>query len=181
MILRDEYLIPANLYQEALDYARSSRAYTSDRHDFHDGGLDNKQQKMLEGKLGEKGFKIFLTENRIPFLEDETSPQERDEYDFLVSTDTKQYLIDVKTRTRNFHTRTLEMVEQAETHPKDIYISARLFADTNTVKLLGWYSYDDMIQTGRIENNGYLDNYVMYDCDLRPMEELFNTILVNCI
>lgn len=52
--LRAEYIIEGALYQEALDYARRSRAYTSDRHDFHSGGLDNKQQKMLEGKLGER-------------------------------------------------------------------------------------------------------------------------------
>lgn len=42
--LRAEYIIEGTLYQEALDYARRSRAYTSDRHDFHSGGLDNKQQ-----------------------------------------------------------------------------------------------------------------------------------------
>ena len=181
MILRDEYIITPELYQEALDYARSSRAYTSDRHDFHAGGLTNKQQKMFEGKLGEKGFKMFLTENGIPFLEDHSSPQERDEYDFLLTTADREYLVDVKTRTQAFHTRTLEMVEQAQSHPKDIFISARLFAERNAIKLLGWYSFQDMINVGRIENNGYLDNYVMYDTNLRPMNELFQTILSNCI
>ena len=44
--LRERYIIEGTLYQEALDYARDSRSYTSDRHDFHPGGLDNKQQKM---------------------------------------------------------------------------------------------------------------------------------------
>lgn len=181
MILREEYIITPELYQEALDYAHSSRAYTSNRHDFHAGGLNNKQQKMFEGKLGEKGFKMFLEENKIPFIEDHSSPQERDEYDFLLSTIDRQYLFDVKTRTKSFHTRTLEMVEQAESHPKDIFISARLFTERNTVKLLGWYSFQDMINANRIENNGYLDNYVMYDSDLRPIEELYMLLLKDCI
>lgn len=183
MILREEYIISPNLCQEAFVYARSSRAYTSNRHDFHGGGLDNKQQKMFEGKLGEKGFKMFLLENNIPFIEDHSSPQERDEYDFLLKTPEKEYLFDVKTRTKSFHTRTLEMVEQAQTHPKDIFISARLFLETNaaTVKLLGWYSFQDMLNANRIENNGYLDNYVMYDSDLRPIKDLYNLILHKCI
>jgi hypothetical protein len=181
MILREEYIITQEFYNEALKYAQSSRAYTSNRHDFHAGGLDNKQQKMFEGKLGEKGFKMFLIENGIPFIEDHSSPQERDEYDFLLTTADRQYLVDVKTRTKSFHTRTLEMVEQAQSHPKDIFISAQLFAERNAVKLLGWYSFQDMINVNRIENNGYLDNYVMYDFNLRPMGELFDSILSKCL
>jgi hypothetical protein len=181
MILREEYIITPDLYQEALDYAQSSCAYTSNRHDFHAGGLDNKWQKMFRGKLGEKGFKMFLTENGIPFVEDHSSPQERDEYDFLLSTADRQYLFDIKTRTQSYHTRTLEMVEQARSHPKDIFISARLFSERNAVKLLGWYSFQDMINVNRIENLGYLDNYVMYDKDLRPIEELYSSLLINCI
>lgn len=181
MILRDEYIITPEFYQEALKYAQSSRSYTSNRHDFHAGGLNNKQQKMFEGKLGEKGFKMFLLENNIPFIEDQSSPQERDEYDFLLSTINKKYLFDVKTRTKSFHTRTLEMVEQAESHPKDIFISARLFSERNTVKILGWYSFQDMINANRIENNGYLDNYVMYDSDLRSIEDLYDLLLKNCV
>ncbi len=181
MVLRDEYIITPDLYQEAFRYAQASRAYTSNRHDFHEGGLNNKQQKMFEGKLGEKGFKMFLIENGIPFTEDHSSPQERDEYDFLLTTADRQYLLDVKTRTKSFHTRTLEMVEQAQSHPKDIFISARLFPERNAVKLLGWYSFQDMIEANRIENNGYLDNYVMYDSDLHPIKELYDLILKNCI
>lgn len=181
MIIRNEYIITGELLKEAYEYAQASRAYTSNRHDFHAGGLNNKQQKMYEGKLGEKGFKMFLIDNTIPFMEDHSSPQERDVYDFLLKTFDKQYLFDVKTRTKPFHTRTLEMVEQAKSHPKDIFISARLFPERNAVKLLGWYSYQDMITVNRIENNGYLDNYVMYDTDLRPIEELYNLLLVNCI
>ena len=112
MILRDEYIIDGTLYQEALDYASASRAFTSNRHDFHPGGLNNKQKKMFEGKLGEKAFKLFLLDNNIPFDEDHSSYDERDEYDFIVN-DGYQYKVDVKTRTEQFHIRTLEMVEQA--------------------------------------------------------------------
>lgn len=98
--LRAEYIIEGALYQEALDYARRSRAYTSDRHDFHSGGLDNKQQKMLEGKLGEKAFKLFLQDNGIRFEEDHSSYDERDEYDFLLQGSGLRLRVDVKTRTR---------------------------------------------------------------------------------
>ncbi len=71
------------------------------------------------------------------------------------------------------------MVEQAETHPKDIYISVRLFRESNTVVILGWFSYKDMIRKGRIENQGYLDNYVMYDSDLRPILDLKKYVLTR--
>lgn len=177
MILREEYVIEGALYEEARSYAERSRAYTSNRHDFHEGGLDRKEQKMFEGKLGEKAVKLFLEENAIRYIEDTTSYDERDEYDFLLVNETEQIKIDVKTRTENFHIRTLEMVEQAAAHPKDIYISARLFRESNTVKFLGWFFYQDMIQNGKIENQGYLDNYAMYDNDLRPMEELEQYVL----
>lgn len=177
MILREEYIIEGALYEEAHSYAVRSRAYTSNRHDFHAGGLSNKEKKMFEGKLGEKAVKIFFEENNIRYLEDASSYDERDEYDFLLVNDTEQMKVDVKTRTEDFHIRTLEMVEQAETHPKDIYISARLFRESNTVKFLGWFSYKDMLRKGKIENQGYLDNYAMYDKDLRPMEELEKYVL----
>ena len=31
---------------------------------------------------------------------------------------------------------------------------------------------EDLLTQGKIENQGYLDNYVMYDRQLRPMESL---------
>lgn len=86
--------------------------------------------------------------------------------------------IDVKTRTEDFHIRTLEMVEQAKSHPKDIFISVRLYRETNTVELLGWFTFKDMIEKNQIENLGYLDNYVMYDSDLRPIGD-FEKIINN--
>ena len=70
------------------------------------------------------------------------------------------------------------MVEQARNNPKDIFISVRLFRETNTVILLGWFTFEDMIQKNQIENLGYLDNYVMYDEDLRSMES-FDKVLIN--
>lgn len=180
MVLYNEYRITDELIEEARNYAVLSRSYTSDRHDFHHGGLDNKGKKMFEGKLGEKGFKMFLTDNNIDFTEDNSPYTERDEYDFLITVDGTDLKVDVKTRTEEFHTRTLEMVEQAESHPKDIYVSARLYRETKTVKLLGWFSFGDMKRIGRIENQGYLDNYVMYDYDLRPISELYDTYLIKC-
>ena len=177
MILRKKYVIDGKLYDEALDYAEKSKAYTSNRHDFHSGGLSNKKKKMFEGKLGEKAVKLFFEDNSISYIEDTSSFDERDEFDFMLVNKTEQLKVDVKTRTENYHIRTLEMVEQAKNHPKDIYISVRLYRENNTVVILGWFSNEDMLAKGAIENQGYLDNYVMYDKDLRPMEELEKYVL----
>ena len=177
LIIRENYVITGSLYDEAVSYARKARAFTSNRHDFHPGGLSNKEKKMFEGKLGEKAIKLLLTDNHISFIEDTSSYDERDEFDFLLVNENEQLKVDVKTRTEDFHIRTLEMVEQAETHPKDIYISVRLFRESNTVVILGWFSYKDMIRKGQIENQGYLDNYVMYDSDLRPILDLEKYVL----
>lgn len=177
MILRDKYVITGELYNEALSYAESSKAYTSNRHDFHAGGLSNKKRKMLEGKLGEKAIKLLFNDNLISYIEDPSSFDERDEYDFLLVNEKEQLKVDVKTRTEDFHIRTLELVEQAKTHPKDIYISVRLFRDSNTVVILGWFTYKEMLAKSQIENQGYLDNYVMYDNDLHPIEDLEQCVL----
>ncbi|GFI24708.1 hypothetical protein IMSAGC011_03512 [Lachnospiraceae bacterium] len=177
MIIRENYKITGSFYQEALQYAEQSKAFTSNRHDFHAGGLENKKKKMFEGKLGEKAVKLFFLDNKIQFLEDHTGYDARDEYDFLLVNQTERLKVDVKTRTEAFHRRTLEMVEQAKSHPKDIFISVRLFRETNSVKLIGWYTFQDMIQKNQIENLGYLDNYVMYDSDLRPISDLERFIL----
>lgn len=176
MILKDLYYIPNDLIDEALVYADLSKKYTSNRHDFHSGGLKNKQIKMFEGKLGEKAFKMFLMDNHINFKEDTTSYKDPDIYDFKLPDGTK---IDVKTRTKTYHIRTLEMVEQDQNNPKDIYVSAFLNIDKYAVNLLGWYTRQDMHQANHIENQGYLDNYVMYDNELRPIEELFNLYLTK--
>lgn len=179
LIIRENYVITGSLYDEAVSYARKARAFTSNRHDFHPGGLSNKEKKMFEGKLGEKAIKLLFSDNHISFIEDTSSYDERDEFDFLLVNENEQLKVDVKTRTEDFHIRTLEMVEQAETHPKDIYISVRLFRESNTVVILGWFSYKDMIRKGRIENQGYLDNYVMYDSDLRPILDLEKYVLTR--
>ena len=64
--------IKKDLVNEAIKYSKLSRSHTSDTHDFHEGGLNAKQRKMFEGKLGEKGIKQFFIDNNIniPFLED---------------------------------------------------------------------------------------------------------------
>ena len=178
MKLRYTYLIEQKFIKEADQYAEVSKAFTSNRHDFHEGGLNNKKRKMFEGKLGEKAVKMFFLDNNISFLEDNSPHYQRDEYDFMLIKKNQKITIDVKTRTENFHIRTLEMVEQAKNHPKDIFISVRLFKGKYKVKLLGWFTYKDMITKNQIENQGYLDNYVMYDKDLRPMED-FDKILSN--
>lgn len=178
MNLRKEYIITQDLINEAAEYAELSRAFTSNRHDFHAGGLTNKQKKMFEGKLGEKIFKMFLLDNDIAFQEDHSSYTEADIYDFILPDSTT---IDVKTRTQSFHTRTLEMVEQFKRKPKDIYISVRLYPEQYKGTIIGWFSKEHLLQVNRIENQGYLDNYVMYDNDLHTIKELYDTILINFI
>lgn len=178
LLIRDLYSIPEHLVKEALDYSQASKAYTSDRHDFHPGGLSGKQKKMFEGKLGEKIFKMYLIENNINYAEDVSSHEEADEYDFLLPNEMK---IDIKTRTQDFHIRTLEMVEQYKRRPKDIYISVRLYPGNNTGSIIGWFSSKDMLKINKIENHGYLDNYVMYDRDLKPIESLYESILINFV
>lgn len=179
MILRDKYLIDGAFFQKALDYAELSKAFTSNRHDFHPGGLDNKKLKMFEGKLGEKAVEMFFLDNGVKYTADETPYYERDDFDFLLDNGIDRFRVDVKTRTEDFHIRTLEMVEQAKTHPKDIYISVRLYRESNTVSLIGWFSFKDMLRKGKIENQGYLDNYVMYDRDLRPIQSLYDMVLTR--
>ena len=177
MILKENYVIEGAFCESALRYAELSKQFTSNRHDFHPGGLTNKKIKMFEGKLGEKAVEMFFIDNNILYTEDHTPYYERDNYDFLLQNKQEQLLIDVKTRTENYHIRTLEMVEQAANSPKDIYSSVRLFRETNTVKLLGWFSRQDMLRKNQIENQGYLNNYVMYDRDLRSMKQLYFSIL----
>lgn len=173
--------IPDNLVNEALEYARLSRKFTSNRHDFHSGGLDNKQKKMFEGKLGEKAIKTLFLNNNIKFEEDFTSHEESDFYDFIVfSSKGEQLKVDVKTRTKSFHTRTLEMVEQLHKKPKDIYISVRLYVKKPfVVEIIGFAIKNDFIKINRIQNQGYLDNYVLFDNELRIIDKLLKPLQKN--
>jgi len=165
--------IPPDLVAEAEHYAKISRSFTSDRHDFHEGGLSAKQRKMFEGKLGEKLVKHLLQLSGLPFEEDKSSHTEADAYDFIFP---NGRTLDVKTRTQNFHTRTLEMKEQLQRSPKDIYVSVRLFPASYEGFVVGWASNQDFLRVNRIENNGYLDNYVLFDNELRTWERLMELL-----
>jgi len=169
-----EIIIKKDLIKEAFEYAKLSKSFTSDTHDFHEGGLNAKQRKMFEGKLGEKGIKQYFIENNINFKEDESSHKDADEYDFIILSTSKKYFIDVKTRTQEFHIRTLEMVKQLKRKKIDIYISVKLSNQKNDhkIKIIGWCTKQDILKINRIENNGYLDNYVMYDNELRNIKDL---------
>lgn len=169
------------LISEAKSYASKSRAFTSNRHDFHEGGLSAKEKKMYQGKLGEKGMKQFFNDNNIVYLEDSTSFEEADLYDFIVyDLDGNALKVDVKTRTQDFHTRTLEMVEQMLNKPKDIYISVRLYDETDPyISIVGFATNTDFKNINRIENNGYLDNYVLFDKELKPIDTLIKMLKKN--
>ncbi|GAB2765642.1 hypothetical protein [Salinimicrobium soli] len=174
-------IIPDSLLNEALIYSRLSRQYTSNRHDFHSGGLDNKQKKMFEGKIGEKAIKKLFIDENIKFEEDTTSHEEADFYDFIVHTKSgKRLKVDVKTRTKAFHTRTLEMVEQLKKKPKDIYISVRLYDKKPIeVEIIGYALKNDFIKVNRIQNQGYLDNYVLFDTELHSINTLLQSLQKN--
>ena len=163
-----------DLIQEAYDYAYKSKDYLSDRHSFHSGTTKDKLKKMYEGKLGEKIFKQYMLNNNLKFKEDSTHYTKADDYDFILK---EKYSVDVKTRTQNYHIRTLEMVEQFKKKPKDVYVSVRLYAETNTGYIVGWFGRNDVKKNNRIENNGYLDNYVFYDNELRNIDVLLNILI----
>lgn len=167
-------IINTALEKEAKDYALLSRSFTSDRHDFHEGGLSAKERKMFEGKLGEKAIKQLFMDNNILFQEDRSSHEDADLFDFIVyDLIGNELKVDVKTRTKNFHTRTLEMVEQINNKPKDIYFSVRLFETVPfTANIIGFAIRKDFLDRNRIENQGYLDNYVLFDEELRGVEKL---------
>jgi hypothetical protein len=174
-------IISEQLRIEAMNYATISRKFTANRHDFHEGGLDAKQRKMFEGKLGEKAIKQFFIDNNIKFEEDKTSHEDADFYDFLVwDLEMKELKVDVKTRTKDFHTRTLEMVEQMKNKPKDIYFSVRLYDTTSyTVDILGFATKQDFLKINRIQNQGYLDNYVLFDNELKNANLLLPKLKKN--
>ena len=82
--------------------------------------------------------------------------------------------MDVKTRTEEFRIRTLELVEQTICHPKelDVFRPALPGSGMRSSGCWGGFTREDLLTQGKIENQGYLDNYVMYDRQLRPMESL---------
>jgi len=174
-------IISEKFEKEAKDYAVLSKSFTSNRHDFHEGGLDAKQKKMFEGKLGEKAIKQLFIDNNIKFEEDKTSHEEADDFDFLVfDIDGEKLKVDVKTRTQNFHIRTLEMVEQMKNKPKNIYFSVRLY-DTYPyeVELIGYATKSDFLTVNRVENHGYLDNYVLFDNELNEVKTIIGKLQKN--
>lgn len=163
-------IINEEFVNEAKQYAILAQNHLSSRHSFHSGNASDRVKKMFEGKLGEKAIKQFFIKYNIPFKEDTTDFTEADCYDFLVR---EHFKVDVKTRTKIYHTRTLEMVEQTKKRPKDVYISVFLCSTSPyTVQILGYITKEEMLKIGRIENNGYLDNYVVYDRELRKISEL---------
>lgn len=181
-----EYNIDPWMIEEAEQYAILSAPHTSNRHDFHKGGVSEKALKMFEGKLGEKVFKLWLMQQGLGFDEDKTSHEDADLFDFRVSGRT----IDVKTFTKDFHRRLLEMVEQYRNKPKDYYVAIRLRFEPFSVHvkngaivfdfshvthcsatIVGWANKED-IGRAPISNFGYLDNYWLWLDKLRNMNSL---------
>lgn len=176
-------IIKKKLIEEAKEYSKLSKFFTSNKHDFHEGGLDAKEKKMFEGKLGEKGIKQFFLESNIKFKEDDSSYRVADDYDFVIFSDSKKYLVDVKTRTQKHHFKTLEMVKQLNIKKINLYISVKLSTETQNYKIeiVGWCTKEDIIKINRIENLGYLDNYVMHDKELRNINTLKTYLSYNSL
>ncbi|MFU8925362.1 hypothetical protein [Acinetobacter puyangensis] len=65
-------------------------------------------------------------------------------------------------------------MEQVYCRPKHLYVSVRLFPDLKSGLIIGWCTAHDFLQINRIENHGYLDNYVLYDHELRHIDSLAN-------
>ena len=72
----------------------------------------------------------------------------------------------------------LEMVKQMHSKEIDIYISVKLekIISHYEIFILGWCSKKDFLKINRIENNGYLDNVVLYDNELRNIKTLLKYI-----
>lgn len=157
--------IAEDMLAEAKEYAVLSKKYTSRDHDFHEGGENNAVVKMYEGKIGEKVFREWLINEGIPYIEDSTGPDTADEYDFLIN----NKKIDVKTRTKSFHTRTLEMVSQFNLRPKDYYVGVYLDLKNQEAEIYGFISSDQLQNLNPIENQGYKNNYVVYDNQLESI------------
>lgn len=167
------YTLADSDVSEAREYAHKAAQYTSNRHDFHEGSLDEKEENMFYGKLGEKAFRAFLNEIGMSYSEDETSYTEADNYDFELCIggfmNENTYLtVDVKTRTKPWHKYNLEMVEQFMKNGKDIYVFTRMISERE-FELLGWVKNEDF-EYAAIINNGYLDNYAFEDSQLRSMD-----------
>jgi hypothetical protein len=189
------YAITEEMIAEAWEYTRQSALHTSDRHDFHEGGIVNKARKMFEGKLGEKVFRQWMRENRVAYVEDRTPYTDPDLYDFRVGSGR----IDVKTYTQTFHKYLLEMVEMFREKPKDFYVAVRLRfgsfditltpggleLDTFNVRarsatIVGFATAAD-VAAARVDNQGYLDNYTFPLARLRPLSELPGALRGPCM
>lgn len=164
--------VTEQMRQEAQNYANLSHDFTSRNHDFHAGGATIASQKMYEGKIGEKAFRALLIEYGISFKEDSTNHDEADLYDFLVG----NLKIDIKTRTEDYQTRTLEMVEQFTRRPKDIYVGARYRRELATVEFYGYIEAEELKNANPAQGFGYKTNYWASDDQMKPIEDLLSLL-----
>ena len=129
---------------------------------------------MYYGKLGEKAFKKILRDSKIDFLEDTTGPDEADKYDFLI----KGFKIDVKTRTKKYHKKTLEMVKQFKERPKDIYVGAYYDEQKEEVNLYGYIKAVELEKLHMPVSNGYGKNYWAYYNEMEPIDRLIEGLKI---
>ena len=127
------------------------------------------------GKLGEIAFGNFLEEHEKKRLGDEdmftvwSGTRRVDKRDFLTA-DGKT--IDIKTSSRDFHTRILVPYDQYEDQPKDYYVSVHISENETTGTIKGYAIYGELRKKMR---GTYLSYEIDYR-DLHPIEELLEMI-----
>ncbi len=171
-------ILTPELEREAYTIALKSKGFmfsgdTCIRPEDNTGDLLSAQERlMLEGQFGEKVVKQYFLMHGIEFGEDDTPYTETntDKYDFLV----KELKIDVKTRTKPYHTRLIEKARFIN-KLKDVYISVRLMSVDSPVQaeIVGWAYGDDIKTLGVYEDLGYgKPTYGLRDNQLRTLSEL---------
>lgn len=159
--------IPTHIKKKCLKYAKETLEYRIQRKGLTKGTRKDRIANMYEGKIGEAVFQIFLEYHGIKFLEDQSSKEVPDSYDFLINGEK----IDVKTR--DFvQGRLLEIVSMVDYKPKDIYVSVLIDKRKEIVFLKGWISREDLLKKNEITNCGYGDNFSCSDRELNRMSEL---------
>jgi hypothetical protein len=126
--------------------------------------------------LGRMATKIFFVKNNINF----NNIPDLYKYDkgyFVYNNKT----ITTRSRSKPHYIRTLEKVSEFNKMVKDIYISTLVNDydnDSNIYhcRMLNWVKGEDFKNRGRVENQGYGNNYVIYDNKSRTINSLLELL-----
>jgi len=162
-------ILPEHM-EKANEYAKSSIDYTYDRFKLT---KEERQEKILIGKIGEEIVKTFFKNNNINYKEDQTSSHDLDEFDLVVN----NKKIDIKTCSKDFHIRLFVVKNKFDTYKKhDYYIAVKIDLDHMLASIYGYATKED-ISNAKVENKGYKDNYSIFLKDLRSINELIKILI----